>query len=72
MLNVDVGLHQRSALSPYLFLIPMDVLTDGVRKKLPESMMFADDIVGLPYGDREVNTTEYMHTLTKSLEEKVG
>ena len=30
--NVDVGLHQGSALSPYLFLILMDVLTEGVRK----------------------------------------
>ena len=30
--DVDVGLHQRSALSPYLFLILIDGLTDGVRK----------------------------------------
>ena len=30
-LNVDVRLHQRSALSQFLFLILMDVLTDGVR-----------------------------------------
>ena len=32
--NVDVGLHQGSALSPYLFLILMDVLTERVRKEL--------------------------------------
>ena len=31
--NVDVGLHQGSALSPYLFLILMDVLTERVRKE---------------------------------------
>ena len=43
--NVDVGLHQGSALSPYLFLILMDALTEGVRKEVPESMMFADDIL---------------------------
>ena len=30
--NVDVGLHQRSALNQYLFLILMDVMTDGVSK----------------------------------------
>ena len=42
--NVDVGLHQGSALSPYIFLILMDVLTEGVRK-VPYSMMFADEIV---------------------------
>ena len=30
--NVEVGLHQGSALSPYLFLILMDVLTEMVRE----------------------------------------
>ena len=33
--NVDVGLHQVFALSPYLFLILMDVLTEGVRREVP-------------------------------------
>ena len=32
-------------LSPYLFLLLMDVLTQDVRKDVPGSMMFADDIV---------------------------
>ena len=32
-------------LSPYLFLLLMDVLTQDVRKDIPGSMMFADDIV---------------------------
>ena len=66
--NVDVGLHQGSALSPYLFLILMDVLTEGVRKGVPESMMFADDIVLC--GGREVDMTEYLDTWRKSLEER--
>ena len=30
--NVDVGLHQRSALNQTLFLMLMDVMTDGVSK----------------------------------------
>ena len=30
--GVEVGLHQGSALSPYLFLLLMDVLTEDVRK----------------------------------------
>ena len=64
--NVDVGLHQRSALSPYLFLILVDVLTEGVRKEVPESMMFADDIVLC--GGREVDMTEYLDTWRKYVE----
>ena len=42
---VKVGLHQGSALSPFLFNIIMDVLTEGVRKESPWQMMFADDVV---------------------------
>ena len=30
---VEVGLHQDSAFSPFLFAIIMDALTDGIRKK---------------------------------------
>ncbi|KAI5739918.1 hypothetical protein M8J77_024981 [Diaphorina citri] len=40
---VQVGLHQRSALSPYLFDLIKDVLTEDVKKKAPWCMMFADD-----------------------------
>ena len=42
---VEVGLHQGSALSPFLFAIIMDALTDGIRKDTPWQMMFADDVV---------------------------
>ena len=42
---VEVGLHQGSTLSPYMFLLLMDVLTEDVRKNVPGSMMFADDTV---------------------------
>ena len=66
--TVDVGLHQGSALSPYLFLILMDVLTEGVRKEVPESIMFADNIV--LFGGREVDMTEYLETWRKSLQER--
>jgi len=43
--EVTVGVHQGSALSPFLFAIIMDVLTEEVRKKAPWQMMFADDVV---------------------------
>ena len=42
---VNVGLHQGSALSPYLFDLVMDVITQGVRDESPWCMLFADDIV---------------------------
>ena len=66
--NVEVGLHQGSVLSPYLFLVLMDVLTERVRKEAPESMLFADDIVLC--GDKDVGMTEYLESWRKALEER--
>ena len=57
---VGVGLHQCSALSPYLFPLLMDVLTEDVRKDVTGSMVFADDSVLC--GDDETDTTEYLET----------
>ncbi|KAK3511140.1 hypothetical protein QTP70_032093 [Hemibagrus guttatus] len=43
--KVEVGLHQGSALSPFLFAVVMDQLSEEVRQESPWTMMFADDIV---------------------------
>ncbi|KAK3546878.1 hypothetical protein QTP86_003798 [Hemibagrus guttatus] len=43
--KVEVGLHQGSALSPFLFAMVMDQLSEKVREESPWTMMFADDIV---------------------------
>ncbi|KAK3548096.1 hypothetical protein QTP70_004523 [Hemibagrus guttatus] len=43
--KVEVGRHQGSALSPVLFAIVMDQLSEEVRQESPWTMMFADDIV---------------------------
>ena len=43
--EVKVGLHQGSALSPYLFAMVMDRMTDEIREEAPWTMVFADDIV---------------------------
>ena len=43
--EVNVGLHQGSALSPCLFAMVMDRITDDIREEAPWTMMFADDIV---------------------------
>ncbi|KAK3528805.1 hypothetical protein QTP70_011589 [Hemibagrus guttatus] len=42
--KVEVGLHQGSALSPFLFAIVMDQLSEEVRQESPWTMMF-DNIV---------------------------
>ncbi|KAK3557836.1 hypothetical protein QTP86_003178 [Hemibagrus guttatus] len=43
--KVEVGLHQGPALSPFLFAMVMDQLSEEVRQESPWTMMFADDIV---------------------------
>ena len=43
--KVKVGLHQGSALSPFLFAMIMDRLTDEVRREPTWTIMFTDDIV---------------------------
>ena len=43
--KVKVRLHQGSALSPFLFAVVMDRLTDEVRREPPRTMLFTDDIV---------------------------
>ena len=43
--KVKVRLHQGSALSPFLFAVIMDRLTDEVRREPPWTTLFADNIV---------------------------
>ena len=43
--NVNVGLHQGSALNPFLFAVIMNRLTDEVRREPLWTMLFVDDIV---------------------------
>ena len=43
--EVKVGLHQGLALSPCLFAVVMDRMTDDIREEAPWTMMFADDIL---------------------------
>ena len=49
--SITIGLHQGSALSPFLFAIVMDEITKSTHEDIPWCMLFVDDIV---------QKTEYM------------
>jgi len=42
---IKIGLHQGSALSPYLFALVMDKVTRNIQGDIPCCMLFADDVV---------------------------
>ena len=41
---IQVGLHQGSALSPFLFTVVLETVTTEVRTGLPEELLYADDL----------------------------
>ena len=47
--QIDVGLHQGSALSQFLFIVILDVLTESIGTDPPKAMLFADDLVICEY-----------------------
>ena len=52
--GIEVGLHQGSALSPFLFVTIMDTLTEEVRSDIPWELIFADDIALLAESEKEL------------------
>ncbi|KAI5715312.1 hypothetical protein M8J77_013954 [Diaphorina citri] len=64
----EVGLHQGSALSPYLFDVIIDVLTKDVRREAPWCMLFADDVVLC--GKKKEEMEEWLNEWRTSLEER--
>ena len=43
--HVKVGLHQGSALCPFLFTTIIDCMTGDVQREAPWDMLFANDVV---------------------------
>jgi hypothetical protein len=41
---INIGLHQASALSPYLFALVMDEVTRDIQGGIPWCILFADDV----------------------------
>jgi hypothetical protein len=42
---VNIGLHQGSTLSPYLFALVVDEVTRDIQGDIPWCMLFADNVV---------------------------
>lgn len=56
--EVEVGLHQESALSPFLFALVMGRLTNEIRQESPWTMMFSDDAVIRSESGEQVEETQ--------------
>ncbi|KAL5192364.1 Germin-like protein subfamily 3 member 4 [Glycine soja] len=63
---ITIGLHQGSTLSPYLFTLILDVLTEQIQEIVSRCMLFADNIVLLEESREELN--ERLETWRRALE----
>jgi hypothetical protein len=52
---INIGLHQGSALSPYLFALVMDEVTGDIQGGIPWCMLFTDDVVLVDESRTEVD-----------------
>ncbi|GJT01754.1 retrovirus-related pol polyprotein LINE-1 [Tanacetum coccineum] len=63
-----MGLHQGLAISPYLFALILDELTNGIQESIPWCLIFADDIVLVLKMPQGLN--ERLEQWRKALEDK--
>ena len=66
--KIGVGIHQGSALSPFLFATIIDRLTEDIKKDAPWDMLFTDDIVLSRQNHRELE--ENLEIWRNTLERK--
>ncbi|XP_063595374.1 uncharacterized protein LOC134772337 [Penaeus indicus] len=52
--TIGVGLHQGSVLSPFLFIVILDVISENFRTGLPWEILFADDLVVVADSEEEL------------------
>ncbi|XP_070055453.1 secreted RxLR effector protein 78-like [Nicotiana tomentosiformis] len=65
---VVMGLHQGSALSPFLFALVMDVLTHHIQGDVPWCMLFTADIVLID--ESRISVDERLEVWRQALESK--
>lgn len=54
---INTGVHQGSALSPFLFIMIMDIITKDMGEEAPWAMIFADDIILCAKSEQELANT---------------
>jgi Reverse transcriptase (RNA-dependent DNA polymerase) len=52
---IKIELHQGSTLSPYIFTLVMDEITNDIQRDIPWCMILADDVVLIDESRIEVN-----------------
>ena len=52
--SIRVGLYQGSGLSPFLFIVVVDVIRKEFRRGLPRELLFADDLAVVTYTEEEM------------------
>ena len=65
--GIKVGVHQGSALSPFLFITIMDTLPREIRNTIPWELIFADDIALMATTEEELQekVTRWQEALRK-------
>ena len=64
--EVGIGLHQVSALSPFLFIMLLDTISQDVRTELPWELLYADDlaIIDITCADTQNRLESWQEVLT--------
>ena len=62
--EVGIGLHQGSALSPFLFIMLVDTISQDVRTDLPWELLYADDLAIIASTDTQNRLESWQKVLT--------